>query len=79
MVQVFVGWWKVRRGVILHPRFPNPVYRKTTDEEMDGGGYIINQDEFLYNPRDYHCTDRPETPIIDDVSKLQFQAFLSKM
>ncbi|XP_071521914.1 low-density lipoprotein receptor-like [Panulirus ornatus] len=65
-VVMFVGWWKVRRGVILHSRFPNPVYRKTTDEEMDGGGYILSQDELLYNPRDYHCTERPETPLIDD-------------
>ncbi|KAK8728725.1 hypothetical protein OTU49_009114 [Cherax quadricarinatus] len=62
---LFVGWWKVRRGVIRHTRFPNPVYRKTTDEEMDGGGYILGQDDLL-NPRDYHYTEGPEVPITDD-------------
>ncbi|KAG7175791.1 low-density lipoprotein receptor-like isoform X2 [Homarus americanus] len=65
---LFVGWWKVRKGVMPHTRFrfPNPVYRKTTDEEMDGGGYIIGQDELLYNPQGYHYNEGPEAPIIDD-------------
>lgn len=65
---LFVGWWKVRGGVIhvLHTRFPNPVYRKTTDEDTEGGGYILGQDELLYNPRDYQYTEGPEVPIIDD-------------
>lgn len=51
-------------------RFPNPVYRKTTDEEMDGGGYIIGHDDLLFKPQTVQYSEGPDIPEGDAVSVL---------
>ncbi|KAK3871613.1 hypothetical protein Pcinc_023266 [Petrolisthes cinctipes] len=69
IITVMVGYWRYRQvGTIKHSRFPNPVYRKTTDD--DGGGYIIGQDQLLYSsPPDYQYSEDPENCLVeqDDV------------
>ncbi|XP_064103031.1 low-density lipoprotein receptor-like [Macrobrachium nipponense] len=62
----FVAWWKSRQGVIKRIRFHNPVYKKTTDEEMDGGGFVIGQEDLIYNPSNFHYTEEPEPCMRDD-------------
>lgn len=64
---VFVGWWRSRQGIAVKRfRFHNPVYKKTTDEEMDGGGFIIGQEDLLYNPRNFQYTEGPDMPVRED-------------
>ena len=66
---MFVGFIKMRRRVIIHTRFPNPVYRKTTGIEEDGGGYTIEQDGIMFIPQEYDYSDAQNKVLIDhDVS-----------
>lgn len=59
----------MRRRVIIHTRFPNPVYHKTTGMEEDGSGYTIEQDGIMFLPQDYDYTDAQNKVLIDrDVS-----------
>lgn len=69
--QVLVGLWRKRVAAeVPHMRFPNPVYRKTTDEEMDGGGYIIGHDDLLFKPTTVQYSEGPDIPEGDAVSAL---------
>ncbi|KAK7077185.1 hypothetical protein SK128_005539 [Halocaridina rubra] len=61
-IGVFILYWKSRQGNIKRFRFHNPVYRKTTDEEIDGGGFVIRQEDLLYNPTEYQYTEGPDIP-----------------
>nr|AHL26191.1 lipoprotein receptor 2B [Pandalus japonicus] len=66
-ILVFVAWWKTSQGVVKRIRFNNLVYKKkTTDEEMDGGGYIIGQDDLLYNPTDFQNIEGPDVCMRED-------------
>lgn len=66
---MFVGYVKMRRRVIIHTRFPNPVYHKTTGVEEDGSGYTIEQDGIMFIPQEYDYTDAQNKVLIDhDVS-----------
>lgn len=63
VVMVLVGLWRKRVAAeVPHMRFPNPVYRKTTDEEMDGGGYIIGHDDLLFKPQAVQYSEGPDIP-----------------
>ncbi|XP_064103032.1 low-density lipoprotein receptor-like [Macrobrachium nipponense] len=57
-VVIFISWWKTRRE-IKHIRFQNPSYNKTRDEEMDGGGLVLNKNDLPYNPTDFHYATEP--------------------
>lgn len=63
-------WRKRVAAEVPHMRFPNPVYRKTTDEEMDGGGYIIGHDDLLFKPQAVQYSEGPDIPEGDSVSVL---------
>ena len=70
---MFVGFLKMRRRVIIHTRFPNPVYRKTTAIEEDGSGYTIEQDGIIFVPQEYDYSEAQNKVLIDhDVSKMWF-------
>ncbi|XP_063845968.1 very low-density lipoprotein receptor-like isoform X2 [Scylla paramamosain] len=64
-VGMFVGFLKMRRRVIIHTRFPNPVYRKTTGIEEDGSGYTIEQDGIIFLPQEYDYSDAQNKVLID--------------
>ena len=47
-----LNWARMRSGAsggIKRIRFHNPVYRRTTDEEVDGGGLTIAQQQMLHH------------------------------
>lgn len=64
-IGMFVGYVKMRRRVIIHTRFPNPVYRKTTGLEEDGGGYTIEQDGIMFVQQDYDYSDAQNKVLLD--------------
>lgn len=64
-IGMFVGYVKMRRRVIIHTRFPNPVYHKTTGVEEDGSGYTIEQDGIMFIPQEYDYTDAQNKVLID--------------
>lgn len=79
--QMFVGYVKMRRRVIIHTRFPNPVYRKTTGMEEGGSGYTIEQDGIMFVQQDYDYSDPQNKVLIDsdDVSIVPISALLSPL
>ncbi|MPC17646.1 Low-density lipoprotein receptor 1 [Portunus trituberculatus] len=64
-VGMFVGFVKMRRRVIIHTRFPNPVYHKTTGIEEDGSGYTIEQDGIIFVPQEYDYSEAQNKVLID--------------
>ena len=58
-LQLFITFTRVRKPTLKRLRFHNPVYRKTTEDEMDDGrGFTIAQEQLFYNPtREYGQTD----------------------
>ncbi|KAG0718004.1 Low-density lipoprotein receptor [Chionoecetes opilio] len=64
-IGMFVGYLKMRRGVIIHTRFPNPVYHKTTGLKEDDSGYSIEQDGIMFVEQDYDYSDTQNKVLID--------------
>uniref|UniRef100_A0A2P2HWY1 Lipoprotein receptor 2A n=1 Tax=Hirondellea gigas TaxID=1518452 RepID=A0A2P2HWY1_9CRUS len=55
---LFVAYGRMKKPDIKRFRFHNPVYKKTTDDESDGRGFTIAQEQLFYNPtRDYGPPD----------------------
>lgn len=57
-VMLFLTYTRLRKPTVKRFRFHNPVYRKTTDDECDGRGFTIAQEQLFYNPtREYGQPD----------------------